>query len=250
MTQGRSAMKAIKIILIIVGRIVILGILVLGYLGFMPFVSKLFGSDKPVDLGVKYTQEDLNSMNSKSGVIQETLPSSTPAEKSIQFSGSTPIKNSFTSEELTAKINDNSSKWSFYPVSNVQIRFNTDGTAEMSGVLNIDKLYFWATSFGIPASDIDWGRNKLKFIMSNPTFYFKASGTASNNNFNTELISASIGKLPIPIGWFSSYTPEINSYVNSKVHNVPGFNIKSGDINGGKLNVDLDYPATVKYIGK
>jgi len=243
-------MKALKIIFIILAVILVILVLLLGYLGFMPFVSHLFGSDKPKDLGVKYSQEDLNSQDSKSGVKQEELPSSTTVEKSMQFSGSKPIKDSFTGEELTAKVNDNSSKWGFYPVSRVQIKFNSDGTGEISGILDIGKLYTWATSFGIPASDIDWGRNKLKFIMTNPTFYFKASGTAANNNLNTELISASIGKLPIPVSWFSPYQDKINGYVNSKVHNVSGFSIKSGDITGGKLNVDLNFPATVKYIGK
>jgi len=60
-----------------VGLIVIIIVIVLGlgYLGFVPRVSKMLGSDKPRDLGIRYTEADLNSIISKNGVQRIVLES-------------------------------------------------------------------------------------------------------------------------------------------------------------------------------
>jgi len=51
----------LKIILVIVAIVVLVG----GYLGFIPGVSGLFGSDQPRDLGAAYTEADLASGQAK-----------------------------------------------------------------------------------------------------------------------------------------------------------------------------------------
>jgi len=45
-------MKFLKGLAIAIGALVIIAVLVLGYLGFVPGVSNIFGSNKPRDLGV------------------------------------------------------------------------------------------------------------------------------------------------------------------------------------------------------
>lgn len=47
--------------------LIIVVILLLGYLGFVPGVSAIFGSNKPRDLGITHTQADLDSAQTKLG---------------------------------------------------------------------------------------------------------------------------------------------------------------------------------------
>ena len=63
--------KVLRNILIGVGSFVLLVVLVLGYLGFMPGVSALFGSSTPKDLGVTYTAQDFASAHAKMGSMMQ-----------------------------------------------------------------------------------------------------------------------------------------------------------------------------------
>jgi hypothetical protein len=52
------------VFLVVVGILVLIPILVLGFLGFMPIVSDIMGTNRPRDLGVKYTDADYLSARS------------------------------------------------------------------------------------------------------------------------------------------------------------------------------------------
>jgi hypothetical protein len=55
-------------VIIGVVAIVVISVIVLGYLGFVPGVSNIFGSNKPEKLGTTFTQQDYQSAITKSGV--------------------------------------------------------------------------------------------------------------------------------------------------------------------------------------
>lgn len=57
-----------KKILIIVGVIILIIVLALGYLGFLPWLSSVFGSDRPRDLGVRPMPQDLDTAMTKLAV--------------------------------------------------------------------------------------------------------------------------------------------------------------------------------------
>lgn len=78
---------------------------ILGYLGFLPGVSALFGSNKPRDLGVKYTIADHDNYVQKAGT-QLNYSSKPPApNKSFTASGEKGVKASFSPEEITGRVN-------------------------------------------------------------------------------------------------------------------------------------------------
>ncbi|MGB9842731.1 MAG: hypothetical protein ACPLN1_00060 [Caldisericia bacterium] len=52
--------RGIKMVLKIVIPILII-VLILGYFGFVPFVSDLMGTNKPKNLGVTFTEKDFES---------------------------------------------------------------------------------------------------------------------------------------------------------------------------------------------
>jgi len=76
-----------KILLGIILLVVIAAVLVLGFLGFIPGVSALFGANKPRDLGVKYTEADLQEIRTKTQVKYLVLPDTQEPISTRQFSG-------------------------------------------------------------------------------------------------------------------------------------------------------------------
>ena len=80
-------------ILILPAAVVATAVLALGYLGFVPGVASLFGSDKPRDLGIKATAADLQSANSNDKITKIpglSVKSATMSNGSVKFDGTLP----------------------------------------------------------------------------------------------------------------------------------------------------------------
>lgn len=239
-------MKALKIILIILAVIAVGIVMTLGYFGIIPGLNKVFGSDKPRDLGIKYSDADYKEIQAKTGTKQEEMAANLAASNptGIAYEGKTSFNTEISQEELTAAVNNQ--KWQYFAISNVQIRINRDGTAEMSGILNVDKLLGWANAFGVPQSLTEKGISYFK-MFGNPPFYVKAGGKVKNNKFDINLQKAEIGRLPIPVSYFSTYKGQIDSFANDRMPYSPNVYIRSAEFSSGKLKIDADYPAKTLY---
>jgi len=236
--------KVLRNILIGVGSFVLLVVLVLGYLGFMPGVSALFGSSTPKDLGVTYTAQDFASAHAKMGsMMQEST--ATSIKDSIKYSGSKQVSASFTNEELTATAN--SGKWKYRPVKDVQIKVSPNGTVEVSGKIikdNIDKV---AQVYGYTDEDIKKGEDIIGFIPGNPTFYAKGKATVTNNQVNMDIEELQIGRIDAKNIISES---DAQSIINSGISQVPGLNVKSLTFSDGKMNFDGTVPASISRVVK
>jgi hypothetical protein len=92
-------MKILIGFLIGIGAVVLIVVIALGYLGFMPGVSNIFGSNKPKDLGVTFSAADYQSARAKMGTIISDLPNNAAAEASVKFSGQKAINATFTESD-------------------------------------------------------------------------------------------------------------------------------------------------------
>ena len=126
--------KLFKIIGIIIVIFIIGVVLFLGYLGFIPGVASLFGSDKPRDLGVTWSNDDYVAAHKLTKVEIKTATGQIPDKESIISYGSHAAKLSLTDAAITAIINTNSSNWKYFPVTNVQLKIAADGSAQISGL--------------------------------------------------------------------------------------------------------------------
>lgn len=260
-------LKGVVVTLVIIAVVVVLG---LGYLGFIPGVSSLFGADKPRDLGVTYTAADLASAKAKSGrQVTELQPNLAPAD-SLKFSGTKPVDVSLTQAEFNAYIND---KWEYYPVTDVQVKISPDGVAEASGILRIDRFHGLAEALQVPQNVRDSVKDYIKYIPGNPAFYVKGKAEVINGQITTlDFPEVQIGKLNIAqtgipglkisslfgepslpqstlldlkqstidaIYWFIGRSPGTSV--------VPGFSVKSFNFNGGKVNFNGTLPATKSF---
>jgi hypothetical protein len=239
-----------KIWLIIVLVIILSSVLVMGYLGFVPGLSAVMGSNKPRDLGVKYTQADLNSLMAKNGIQDAALPDTNNPAGSLVYSGSKAVKADFTQAELTARMADNE-KIKFNPVSDTQLKINPDGTAEVSGIMDLNMVGDGATAFGMAKEDFEKIMpylDQAKALNSKPAFYAKGKVSVVNNQLSMDLDKAEIGRMPLPLDQIPMDT--VTSEFEDLMGNVEGLNIKSLQFEDGKMSFDGTLPAKVSSARK
>lgn len=223
---------------IIFGVILLVPVLVLGYFGFIPVLSDIMGANRAKDLGVDYSEADFNTALQKTGVKLESLPKDTPKEKSIQMWGKKQVKTSFTQEELTAHANIR--KWIYYPVKDVQIKINDDGTAEASAKIRTARLMNYAIAKGTPKYYMDMF--DTFDILPNPSVYVKGKASVSQDQVSIDLKEAEIGRFSLKGDVVEKAGDEIEYFVEGGIKRTPGLSVKSLDFSGGKLNFDGTLP--------
>jgi hypothetical protein len=246
------------LIFVLILFLIILGIF--AYLGYVPGLSSVFGSDKPKDLGIKYTQADLASARAKSQIVYEALPAGTPDELSLQRSGTRPISATFTSAEASALMNDRPFK--YWPYKEVQVKFNADGSAEISGKLIKDRLPGYCAAIGMPK---EVAAAAMKFLPADPVFYVKGKAALADNQVSVfDPQALEIGRMPIPLGPIlssglkfinevyaapaESLTSELSkasnkrewiiNYINQRIASIKGFYAKEAKFGDNELIFD------------
>lgn len=248
-----------KVWLVILVVIILVPVIFFALAGYIPGLSALFGTTKPRDLGVTYTEEDKNSAIKKSGATYGELPSSTADNSSIQFVGSHEINTSWSSAEVTALLNQR--PWKYWPISKVQLRINQDNTVEMSGVVNAEKLRGYGAGIGVPSVVVD----RVSLLPSEAAFYLKGSGSLTENKVSSfDISSAQLGRLTIPTSVLLSYqgiidrayaedvVSELSKYsgkkgyvvdfINEKLAWVRGFFAKRAEFKNGTLEFEGSVP--------
>jgi len=234
-----------KLLVVVIIVLLIIGVVVLGlgYVGLVPSVARLLGSDRPRDLGVRYTAADLASGNAKSGTKTTALPAGAAPRDSYKTSGSVSVKAAFTDEELTAIIAEREKQWAYFPVSNAQIKIHGDGTVEASGVLRVDRVYGCADALGFSAQAVDAALSALKIIGGNPPVYVRGTGAVTNGRVTIDVQRLEIGRLPVPSGLIAGNQELIVSTIEQVIR-ASGVDARSVTFADGELRFDGSKPAT------
>ncbi|MEI6144442.1 MAG: hypothetical protein WCP91_02495 [Candidatus Berkelbacteria bacterium] len=232
-----------KKFLIVLACIVVVLVLAAGYFGFIPGVSDVMGANKARDLGVKYTDADLQKGRELTGVDLQNLSGDT---KTLEFSGGKSISGEYSSSVITAMISN--AKYKYYPLSNTQIKINSDGTLEAAGNFDIDKALKWSADLG---GDTSFSRevvNYNSYVSNNPSFYLKGKMSVVDNQITLNISSAQISRFSAPASVINKYQGDLANFVEQKIASVPGMNIKSADFSTGALRLDATYPAVEKSL--
>lgn len=221
-------MKLIKILIVLIVIVVVIPLA----------LYKYFLSGSPRDLGVKFTEADRATAYASNGVASEVITGSPDNPSGVKYEGKKEVKTSFSSVEISAL--NNSVSWVNYPVSNVQIKVNSDGTGEASGVLDVRKILSWI-SFTHPVSEIE-SKVKEYNIGFNPSFYLKGNVTVINNKVTLVPQTIQVGRITIPKNIVSENVAPIEKFVEDRLSVVPNLQIRSLNLDGGKVNLDATYP--------
>jgi len=220
--------------------IVVLIILVLGFFGLFPGVSNILGANKPKDLGISYSQADLDAGRTLTGV---TLQDQT-AEKSLGFEGTKSISGEYSSQVITAMID--SAKYKYYPISNAQVRINPDGTVETSGVINISKVGQWSLDLGADEGLVSKAKSYIGIVSPSPSFYLKGTMSITNNQINLSITDAKVSRFTAPKAIIDQYQGQLADFVEQRMANVSGLQVRSAKFENGKMILDANYPAIEK----
>ncbi len=223
--------------------VLILGVvLVLGYFGLIPGLSNLMGTNKPRDLGMKYSEASFQSALDKSAVEMATLPADDP--RVIAYEGSHVVRTAFTDEELTAHAFDKN--WVGYPVSDVQVRINDDNTAEVSGILKLAQISPFLQAMNISQADFEKAMAKISIPIKDMPFYAKGFGTAKNNTLDITMTNFEVGRFPVPQNILDQYQDELTQFGQDIMRNIPGFSVREARFENGALFFDGELP-TIEY---
>ncbi|RIE06050.1 hypothetical protein [Candidatus Cryosericum terrychapinii] len=229
--------------------IVILVILGLGYLGFVPGVSKILGADEPRDLGVTYTDADLKSMTSKNHVQRVVVESAPDIKSSFVLKGTQAIKNVFTDTEITARLSQESD-WSLNPFTDVQVKIGQDGTVEASGVVRVDRLKGYAEATGMSPQEIEViskVMDKYKVPKTSFPAYVKGNLTIENNKLDIDLSELYIGKIPVAKALYSQAKIVFEGLVDERLTSggYGSLDVKSLSFSNGKMNFSGNIPKVI-----
>lgn len=213
------------------------------YLGLGINWSGLTAWNKPRDLGVRYTQADLDKGRATTGVELAELPAL--SSKSIEFEGSKDISGEYSSEMITAMING--ATYKYYPLTDTQVLIHPDGTLESSGNIDLNKVINWATdiSGGNSVSELEEYANSS---FANPSFYITGTMSVVNNDFDLNVTAAQVSFLQATPEQIAEYAPILESFVEQQVSSVPNMFIRSADFSSGELRLDATYPAIERTI--
>jgi hypothetical protein len=229
----------IKLILVLVFIIIIVPALILGYLGFIPTISSVFGSDKPRDLGVTYTEADRKNAYDKNGVeVVAITPVSSAPKDSLNFEGKKEVNFSITGGEISALVN--TEKWKYKPINNVQVKINPDGTGEASGVLNIGRVLPFI-SLTHSTAEVESAIQKYH-IGFNPPYYVKGRVEVVNNKVTLTPEKIEIGRITVPQNLISKNLDTLTSFIEDQIKFVPNLYVRSLKLENGVAKIDATYP--------
>lgn len=235
-------MKLLKLLLLLLLLILIGAVLLLGYLGFIPVLSSVFGSDKPRNLGIKYTQQQYIDYVAKANEQITTVSGNISPENSITYSGKVDLKQQFTPEEISARLNY--AKWKYMPITNTQLRINPDGSVEFSGLVLGDRINGFVAREGAgqySVNDIEKGLNYIKLLGKNFPVYAKFRASITNNQLTETVEKIEVGRFSIPLKTVNADSV-ITSVSQGIFGRVPNFYAKSVTFANGKMNFEGTVP--------
>lgn len=205
---------------------------------------------RPRTLGVSFTAQDLTSFKNKINVTYQSLPTDTPLGRALIASGSHPVDQSFSSEEISAAADNRSEVYAYFPFHNIQIRVNNDGSVEGSATVNYKDAVNYLMSLGASSEDISKAAQKFKIPNADLPVYLKVSGEVENNVSRIDVLDAKIANIGVPQGLMDEYGPGLNELVEEVIKDrQPSYNIQKLEVVDGKVRFKGSSPDIEQAVG-
>lgn len=204
---------------------------VLTYLGLVPSLSPYV--TKPIDLGIKTDKSLVSAFESKYG--------------EQNANGKVKLDVNLTSEEITSIFAVWEDRDVYFPLKNVQVRFNADGTGEASGYLKIGTAITLAKNLGYSDQDIEKGKEYIKYVSGDLPFYVKGTGGMTSNQLSINPSTFQIGRVTVPDSITSPAAKAVGDMIQRRIKQIGGADIQSANFKSGSFHLLGTVPATIKY---
>lgn len=221
-------MKKLLIFLLI---LILIPVAIMTYLGLVPSLSSYVTG--PIDLGIKTDKSLVSAFESKYGEQNTT--------------GKVKLDVNLTSEEVTSVFAVWEDRDVYFPLKNVQVRFNADGTGEASGYLKIGTAISLAKNLGYSDQDIEKGKEYIKYVSGDLPFYVKGTGGMTNNQLSINPSTFQIGRVTVPDSITSPAAKAVGDMIQRRIKQIGGADIQSANFKSGSFHLLGTVPATIKY---
>lgn len=222
-------MKKILIFLLI---LVLIPLALLAYLGVVPGLSKIVA--KPVELGVSSDKELVYTFETK---------------HNMKKVGNSKIElvDDLSSQQVTSIFAVWEDRDIYFPLKNVQVRFNSDGTGEASGYLEIATAISLAKNLGYSDADIQKGKDYINYVAGDLPFYVKGTADMTSNILSLNPTNFQIGKVRVPESITTPLANVVEDMVYRRLNQIGGANVRDANFKNGKLHLDATVPDSIKY---
>lgn len=205
-------------------------------------------------LGVTYTQTDYNSIMDKLNYTKDDAPTGDSKDLYNYIYGpANSVDTEFTSEELTAFFNEN--RPSYYPLKNVQVKINEDGTIEVSASANVD--YFLNDVLGgkYTRAQIENEIPVLGILPDNVNIYVKFTGSVTQNISYINVYAVTVQGVTIPDKYFlpvsaaNIISAGVNDFI-TKSNTETGSSYESIYVENGVLKFKGSVPSSLERVAK
>lgn len=204
---------------------------VLAYIGVVPFISPLI--TKPRDLGVKTDKSLVTAFEKKNGYDDG--------------SGKVKLDVKLSSEEITSVFAVWEDRDQYFPLKNVQVKFNPDGTGEASGILKLSTAVALAKNLGYTDSDIEKGKKYVQYVAGDLPFYFKGTGGMTSNTLVVSPSELVIGRVSVPEYISTPLKSAVADMINRRLKQIGGADIREASFATGVFHLEGTVPSTIKY---
>lgn len=231
-------------LLIGVGAVFVVLLLLCGGLyfifnGTINLVPKLLGTGEPDDLGITYTQQDLDNAEKQFNFETKQVNDSTKSPTFMTFEGSQTMNTSYDSKAISALLNNR--KYAYSPVKNMQVRINEDDTVEWSGVINTENVPVFMSALG--KGNYDFKEIEEKYsIPAELSFYVKGTASVTNNKVSMDTSEVKLGNFTVPQSIITGNRATFESFAEEMLGSIPNLYIEEMKIEDGKMNLKGTMP--------
>lgn len=218
--KPKKKRKGLKWLIIIV-LVLLIPLIALGATGLfdIPVVSHIFGTNKPIDLGIKTSPKAQASAEKKMlGNLDGTLDNYSILSN-MEYSGQTTVEHQITSEEFASLVNQHAKQDAY--IQDIQMKVN-EGGMEISAHI-------------VPYIDA-------------PVYIKGNIRKASESSVDLVLDKIKVGRVPIPGNYLKEVEQFAEEVINGRMQETTGFSIDVLEFHAGYLDFKGTYPekATVK----
>lgn len=206
---------------IIVAIIILLPLGAIGWTGLwnIPVVSAIFGTNKPIDLGVRSSQAALATAKRDNPMTLVGDTSTWYGLAKKKYTGSVPFDDRHSSEEVTSFINLEIGGHRY--AKDIQVKFHNGGMELSAFVVPYVKAPVYA--------DINVTKT-------------------SNKTVSITLTKAKLGRLTIPTGYYDDISREATEWVNARLAEAEGLSIEQLTYSANEAYFKGTLPATVEQV--
>lgn len=198
----------------------------------------------PKDLGIRITEADSVQARAKVGTQIFSIENNNKEDFTLE--GKKETEFSMDSKELTA--HSNNRPWKNYPVKNLQIKINSDGSVESSGILLVAKAIPYALGLGYSELEIKEAMQKYNIPAFEVPIYVKGRGGVIEDKVSVNASIVKVGAVNIPEGIVGQVNGEASKVLEDVIRkHSQSFHAEKLTFENGNMNFK-GYVAEKEYV--